>query len=121
MLRTTVLAALVGAAVSDFPQMNKDVTYTVANPRPGAEGKAMKFHGQGFFTVDTAKFKSQYSQVIWRSVGVAPLPTEIVKKYDGKVMSVTGWEVDVLRIGPNGTEEHVPCYESYNHRESTNL
>ncbi len=74
----------------------------------------MDFHGDGFFTVDTPKFKSQYSQVVWHSLGPTPLPADVVKKFDGKVMSVTGWEVDVLR-DVNGTATPVPCYESYNH------
>ena len=74
----------------------------------------MDFHGDGFFTVDTPKFKSQYSQVIWHTLAPTPLPEDIVKKFDGKVMSVTGWEVDVLR-DVNGTATPVPCYESYNH------
>ena len=88
-------------------------------PRP-PQGKAMKFHGKSFFTVDTPKFKSQYSQVLWHSLGETPLPADVVKAYDGKVMSVTGWEVDVLRM-VNGTEEHVPCYESYNHHYGGSL
>ena len=75
----------------------------------------MKFHGKSFFTVDTPSFKSQYSQVVWHSLAPTPLPADVVKEYDGKVMSVTGWEVDVLRKYPNGSVAPVPCYESYNH------
>ena len=108
-----VAVLLVGAA-ADFPHMNADVRYTVANPAPGAEGKPIKFHGKSFFTVDTPKFKSQYSQVIWHALEPTPLPADVVKEYDGKVMSVTGWEVDVLRL-VDGKEVPVPCYESYNH------
>ena len=43
------------------------------------------------------------------------LPPAIVAKFDGKVMVLTGHEVDVVRRGANGTETSVPCYESYNH------
>jgi hypothetical protein len=39
----------------------------------------MKFHGKYFFTVDTPKFKSQYSQVLWHSLGETPLPADVVK------------------------------------------
>jgi hypothetical protein len=114
MLRWAVLLGTVAAAVGQFTNMNPGVEYTVSNPAPGAEGKPIKFYGKGHFTVDTPVFKSQYSQVVWHTLAPVPIPADVVEAYDGKVLSVTGWEVDVLRV-VNGKEEHVPCYESYNH------
>ena len=114
-----VLSGIAVGAAAGFKHMN-DVHYTVGNPAPGAEGKAMEFHGKSFFHVDSPKFKSQYSQVVWHALAPVPLPEDIVKQYDGKVMSVTGWEVDVLRE-VNGTTESVPCYESYNHHYGASL
>ena len=114
---------LLGKTAADFPHMNPNAAYTVANPAAGAEGRQMRFHGKSYFTVDSPSFKSRYSQVVWHNLGTVPLPADVVKEYDGKVMSVTGWEVDVLRGGAkNGTvEEHVPCYESYNHHYGASL
>ena len=114
-----VLSGIAVGAAAGFKHMN-DVHYTVGNPAPGAEGKAMEFHGKSFFHVDSPKFKSRYSQVVWHALEPVPLPEDIVKEYDGKVMSVTGWEVDVLRE-VNGTTESVPCYESYNHHYGASL
>jgi hypothetical protein len=105
-MNVLLAAMLRDVAMADFPHMNPSAAYTVGNPAAGAEGRQMKFHGKSYFHVDSPSFKSRYSQVIWHNLGTVPLPADIVKEYDGKVMSVTGWEVDVLRRGANGTEEH---------------
>ena len=38
-----------------------------------------------------------------------------VAKYKGKVVAITGYEADAVRVHPDGTEEHVPLFEQYNH------
>jgi hypothetical protein len=43
-----------------------------------------------------------------------------VTAFDGKVMMVTGWEVDVLRNTSKGPEP-VSCYDSYNHHYVSHL
>ena len=112
--RTLVLGAAAGLAAADVPHMNANVKYLVGNPPPSAVGKAMGFRGKSF-TVDSPSFKSKYSQVVWHGLAGVPLPADVVQEFDGKVMTVVGWEVDVLRHTSNGTVESVPCYESYNH------
>ena len=64
--------------------------------------------------MEASPIQSQYSEVVWHPGPSTPLPPDVVKSFDGKVMIVTGWEVDVLRKTAAGVES-VPCYESYNH------
>jgi len=99
MMRVLSLVASLSltTGLSDFKHMNPDVSYTVSNPPAGAEGMPLTFRGDAFFHVDSPKFKSQYSQVVWHTLAPVALPADVVSKFDGKVMSVTGWEVDVLR------------------------
>ena len=58
--------------------------------------------------------------MVWHTLAPVPLPEDVVKAYDNKVMSVTGWEVDVLR-DVDGKPTPVPCYESYNHHYGASL
>jgi len=62
---------------------------------------------------------TQYSEVYWQPQAV-PLPADIVSRFAGRVMGVTGYEVDIVRtvLAPNGTvisEETVMPFEIYNH------
>lgn len=91
------------------------VTYTIGNPAtPGAAVR--NFHGE-FFEFYGEERKSRYSEVDWSTTKV-PLPEEIVQRFDGKVMAITGIETDIVRRLPDGTDERVPCYEQYNHHYS---
>ena len=58
-----------------------------------------------------------YSWDAWHSQPV-DLPAEIVSRFHGKTMAVTGYEVDIVRQAANGSEMHVACYELYNHHYS---
>jgi hypothetical protein len=68
-----------------------------------------------FFEVTTSVIKSQYSQVVWGELPPVDIPADVQAKFASGVMAVTGHEVNVIRIGPNGEETSVPCTESYNH------
>ena len=77
-----------------------------------------------------------YSQVYWTRNAPINLPPEIVQRFNGKVMAITGYEVDqVMHSGPqNGTtsrngalggfscypdcgeeDKSIPIYHAYNH------
>jgi len=47
-----------------------------------------------------------------------PLPTDIVQRFDGKVMAITGVETDIVRRNADDNDVSVPCYEQYNHHYS---
>jgi len=93
-------------------QMN-EIEYKIANAMPGSESRG--FYEKEFFEVRSPIIRSRYSEVVWRQLDPVPLPSEIVKRFNGSVMAITGFEVDVMRKNPDGKEVSVPCYESYNH------
>jgi hypothetical protein len=95
--------------------MNAQYPYLIANPlTPDAASRT--FRGE-HFDVLGPETKTQYSEVFWRSQPVA-LPQEIIDRFDGKVMAVTGMETDIVRVLPNGSHVPVPCFEQYNHHWS---
>ena len=108
--RASVLLLL---AVSTAGQ-NMNTDYVIANSRPS--GQPARFRGE-YFEIDGPPTASQYSEVWWSSQQT-PLPDHIVKRYDGKTMAITGYEVDIMRTNPDGTNASVPCYEQYNHHFS---
>lgn len=121
MLATLVVAgALAGAPV--VPQndhMNPDLPYLIANAPTGLETKPRSFSGKSF-ELTSPPIRSQYSQVLWHQLPATPLPADLVKEFEGKVMAFTGFEVDVIR-NVSGKWEHVPCYESYNHHYGSSI
>lgn len=44
-----------------------------------------------------AEVQTRYSQVYWTNSGPLPLPDEIISRFAGKVMAITGYEVDQVR------------------------
>lgn len=80
--------------------------------------------------------RTKYSQVYWTRNAPINLPPELVARFQGKVMAITGYEVDqVTHDGPepgsttqgdslggfscypdcSGTDKSVPIYNAYNH------
>eukprot|EP00462_Mataza_sp_D1_P020249 CAMPEP_0175139606 /NCGR_PEP_ID=MMETSP0087-20121206/11003_1 /TAXON_ID=136419 /ORGANISM="Unknown Unknown, Strain D1" /LENGTH=748 /DNA_ID=CAMNT_0016422649 /DNA_START=31 /DNA_END=2277 /DNA_ORIENTATION=- len=78
--------------------------------------------GVEYFDVYSPPISTLYSQVFWTRLPDVDLPAEIVKRFDGKGMAVVGFELDQVRIGPNGEDIPVPINVAYNHHfESTML
>lgn len=105
-------------AQSSIP-MNR-VTYAIANPAKNTSAER-QFRGE-FFEIYGPETTTRYSEVYWQPQST-PLPSEIVARFSGKVLGITGYEVDIVRIqtAPNGTiisEETVFPYEIYNHHFS---
>ena len=40
--------------------------------------------------------------MFWADQGVQPLPEEIVKRFDGKVIAIQGYEQDQVKAGTGG-------------------
>jgi len=80
--------------------------------------------------------QTKYSQVYWTRNTPIDLPPELIARFDGKVMAITGYEIDqVTHTGPQpgsttsgdklggfscypecgGTDKSVPIYHAYNH------
>ena len=95
--------------------MNAGVKYTVAN---GLDDSPRSFRGE-FFEILGPPTTTHYSEVFWAPQPV-DLPESIVQRFDGKVMAVTGYEVDIVRTSKDGkTTTSVPAWEIYNHYEIT--
>mmetsp|Transcript_41397 Transcript_41397/g.81162 ORF Transcript_41397/g.81162 Transcript_41397/m.81162 type:complete len:771 (+) Transcript_41397:30-2342(+) len=129
--------------------MNKGgVPYQISNP----PGSTPHWHGKpGQYSTDFehnvagtvehfdvyGEVQTQYSQVYWTRNAPIPLPPALVERFKGKVMAITGYEVDqVTHSGPkpgytqgadgtlggfscypscSETDQSVPIYNAYNH------
>jgi hypothetical protein len=47
-----------------------------------------------------------------------PLPAEFVERFGDQIVAFTGYEADAVRTRPDGSEEHVPLYDAYNHHHN---
>ena len=90
------------------------VPYTISNPAPeGHFSTEFADESPEFFDV-YAEVKTRYSQVYWTRSKNLPLPKDIVDRFEGKVMAITGYEVDQVMKTPDG-DKSVPIYNAYNH------
>ena len=65
-----------------------------------------------FFEIYSHPIKTLYSEVHWRAHSNIPLPKHIIKEFeDGKIMAITGYEVDQVFAN----ESNVPISWAYNH------
>jgi hypothetical protein len=90
----------------------------IANPPPGKSpyvDASRHAHRGKFIEVYSQNISTQYAEVHWTMHAPVPLPAEFVAQYKDKVVAITGHEVDAVRLNPDGTEEHVPLYEQYDH------
>jgi len=86
-------------------------TYLIANAYPGYE--TAKYRGD-YFEVYSWPMETQYSEVFWRVQKLIRLPEKIIQMFNGSVMAITGYEVDVVRRTEKG-DVSVPSYQEYNH------
>ena len=47
-----------------------------------------------YFDVWSPELATHYAEVFWADQGEQPLPEEIVKRFDGKVIAIQGYEQD---------------------------
>ena len=116
LLLSILLQPLAGGAAATG-NMNVKSVYVIANPTPKTPAQ-MPFYGN-FFEILGPETTTKYSQVYWKSQPIN-LPPDIVTKFDGKVMAVTGMEVDIVRTNQEDgvTTISAPAYEIYNHHYS---
>lgn len=76
------------------------------------------------FTVYSQPIELRFGEVHNRMQGPLPLPPEIISRYargSNKSMAVHGFQLDVVRIGADGTEASVPLYDHYFHHYILNM
>ena len=126
LITTAVVMLMGGQQASCFghstPAMNKDAAsgglYKIANPPPGKSpyvDASLHAHRGKFIEVYSQNISTQYSEVHWTMHPPVALPADFVAKYNGKVVALTGYEADTMRVLADGREEHVPLYDQYNH------
>ena len=78
--------------------------------------------GYEYFDVWAPEIATHYGQVFWTDQGVTPLPPDIVKRFDGKVIAIQGYEQDQVMVSPVGSpglnpekDVSVPINWAYNH------
>lgn len=124
MLAGVVSLAL--AAPATVP-MNHDApggpggTYKIANPPPGRSpyvNASRHAHRGEYIEVYSYNISTHYGEVYWTMQPAIPMPAEFVKRFDGQIVAFTGYEADAVRTLPDGSEEHVPLYDAYNHHHN---
>lgn len=70
------------------------------------------------FEFDGPPIRTRYSEVFWTSQQTALPPAIVARFAGGRVMAITGYEVDILRTQPDGRNTSVTCYDHYNHHYS---
>jgi hypothetical protein len=79
-------------------------------------GSAAGQDWQGNFTVYSAPIKLRYGEVYNNQQGPLKLPGHIVSRYAGdKEMAITGFDVEMVRIRPEGGEDLVKLNDHYLH------
>ena len=88
--------------------MNGDYVISATPNAPKGETFNTKYAeydkaGVEYFDVYMGPITHRYSEVFWTSLPETPVPADIVKRFAGKGMAITGYEVDqVMRKGEEG-------------------
>ena len=123
MLRLSAAAApgpLFGPDFVPSQQDNMNGEYPFSTTPGGTPGKFPKKYrdypgGVESFDVLSPPMTTLYSQVWWKPLAPSAFPQDIVDKYAGKKMAVVGWEIDQVRVMPDGSHKSVPISATYNH------
>jgi hypothetical protein len=58
--------------------------------------------GYEYFDVWAPEIATSYGQAFWTDQGSQPLPPDVVKRFDGKVIAIQGYEQDQVMVQPAG-------------------
>ena len=58
--------------------------------------------GYEYFDVWAPEIATHYGEVFWTDQGSSPLPEDIVKRFNGKVIAIQGYEQDQVMVTPTG-------------------
>eukprot|EP00039_Didymoeca_costata_P007144 m.96763 g.96763 ORF g.96763 m.96763 type:complete len:478 (-) comp13558_c0_seq3:1265-2698(-) len=103
------------------PNMNGE--YKLATTPGAPKGKSFPTNFMSYpggvesFDAYHGPINSTYSQVWW-TTSTDQLPSDIVERFDGKVMAIVGIEMDQVRRTPQG-DVSVPINMAYNHHHNT--
>ena len=58
--------------------------------------------GHEYFDVYSPELATHYGEVFWTDMMNHPLPQNIIDRFDGKVIALTGYEMDQVMVEPQG-------------------
>ena len=99
-----VFSVLVGQLMMSYGEnMNGD--YIVASgDKIGVHFNTdYKSKGHEYFDVYSPELATHYGEVFWTDQGNNPIPQDIIDRFKGKTIAITGYEVDVVRGGGAGS------------------
>ena len=113
-----IISYLTSFSNGHINNMNGD--YVISNPdeSQGIEwSDDMSLDGKSeYFDVFSGPITSEYSQVWWTSMPDYPIPAEIVSRFKGKTIAITGYEADQVIVNADGsTGPSIPINHAYNH------
>ena len=88
---------------------NGGIPYQISN----SDGEYSTDFTDEYFDV-YGEVRTRYSQVYWTRNDPIALPLNIVDRFKGKMMAITGYEADQVFKTSNG-DVSVPIYWAYNH------
>jgi hypothetical protein len=118
-------ALLASSALLASAQMNGDAPgglYHRSAPEKGL-GQMLPVphavaHPGSFVDAYSPALSTHYGEVFWTMMNETKLPADFVARFANKTVAITGYECDSVRTLPDGTEEHVPIYDQYNHHHA---
>jgi len=111
-----------GKKACDSCDYELPVSYSIANGLRGS-GQQASYRGE-WFDVYSKPIHTRYGEVVnvfnfdRHAPSTVPLPPEIVARFNGSVMAITGFETNIVEIDEKGVERLVPCTAMYNHHWS---
>jgi hypothetical protein len=94
---------------SGVPQQMNNVRYVNA-----LDGRMLQHRGE-FFEVYSHPFKLRYAEALHTFEAPVHLPKNIVQRFYGRVMAVTGYETNWEVLTESGTWREAKCTEAYTH------
>eukprot|EP00494_Astrolonche_serrata_P029595 UN29862 len=76
---------------------NMNGEYTIGNPNKLSKvqySTNFSDHNMEYFDMYSPIISTLYSQVFWTMMETQTLPDDLVKRFDGKAMAITGYEID---------------------------
>jgi hypothetical protein len=114
--------ATAGAAAADAKNMNGKYGVSSGGDVLTDWNSDYAAKGYEFFDVWAPEIATHYGQVFWTDQGTTPLPPDIVKRFEGKVIAIQGYEQDQVIVTPLGSpgknpdqDVSVPINWAYNH------
>lgn len=107
---TFILSPLTNAGSAQ----NMNGLYTISNPNPAAPKQfsgdfTTYIEGNEYFDVYSPEISTVYGQVYWTMMDAVPLPKEIIERFDGKTMAITGYESNQVMRTANGDVRRTLC------------